>query len=116
MPSTIKCGYERRMYSSRGFPGILLHFPETVHLSGERPTGKERVPYITYPCAFDSPQMCELRPSQAESTLWRPRCGWAMRVCCHLQLNRAFGRPILQLSVLGGSGCSRYASAEYTHH
>jgi hypothetical protein len=47
-----------------------------IHLSGERPTGEERVPYIiTYPCAFDSPQMCELHPSQAgvgivATTLW----------------------------------------------
>jgi hypothetical protein len=34
---------------------LTRHFPETIHLSGERPTGEERVPYITYPCAFDSP-------------------------------------------------------------
>ena len=47
-----------------------------IHLSGERPTGEERVPHIiTYPCAFDSPQMCEFHPSQAgvgivATTLW----------------------------------------------
>jgi hypothetical protein len=46
-----------------------------IHLSGERPTGEERVPYITYAFAFDSPQMCELHPSQpgvdiVATTLW----------------------------------------------
>jgi len=55
--------------------GSYSAFPETVHLSGERPTGEERVPYITYPCAFDSPQMCELNSLQAgvdivATTLW----------------------------------------------
>ena len=64
------------MYSGRGFAGDLTrHFPDTIHLSDERSTGEERVPYITYPCASDSPQMYELHPSQAgvdivATTLW----------------------------------------------
>jgi hypothetical protein len=76
MPSTIKCGVRAPDVLLTGLSGHLTrHFPETVHLSAERPTGEERVPYITYPCAFDSPQMCELNSLQAgvdivATTLW----------------------------------------------
>jgi hypothetical protein len=77
MPSSTKCGVRLTDVLWTWLSGDLTrHFPETIHLSGQQPTGEERVPYIiTYPCAFDSPQMCELRPSQAEvdivaTTLW----------------------------------------------
>jgi hypothetical protein len=50
MPSTIKCGV--RLTDVRWTwlsGGLTRHFPETIHLSGERPTGEERLPHITYP-------------------------------------------------------------------
>jgi hypothetical protein len=57
MPSTIKCGVRLTDVLWAWLPGdFTRHFPETLLLSGERPTGEERIPYITCPCAFDSPQ------------------------------------------------------------
>ena len=48
------------MYSGRGFPGILLGIflrRFTCPVSGQ--LEKNAFQYIiTYPCAFDSPQMC----------------------------------------------------------
>jgi hypothetical protein len=64
------------MYSGRGFPGILLGIflrPFTCPVSGQLEKNAFRTSLIS--CAFDSPQMRELHPSQAgvdivATTLW----------------------------------------------
>jgi hypothetical protein len=54
MPSSTKCGVRLTDVLWTRLSGDLTrHFPETIYLSGERPAREERVPYITYTCAFE---------------------------------------------------------------
>src|SRR5271166_2478100 len=48
MPSSTKCGVRLTDVLWTWLSGDLTRlFPETIHLSGERPTGEERLPCIT---------------------------------------------------------------------
>ena len=76
MPSSTKCGVRLTDVLWTWLCGDLTrHFPETIHLSGERQLEKTAFRTSLIPVRFDSPQMCELHPSQAgvdivATTLW----------------------------------------------
>ncbi len=82
MPSSTKCGVRLTDVLWTWLYGDLTrHFPDTIQLSGERPTGAERVPDTLIPVRLIRRKCVSFICRKLESTSWRPRCGWAMRAC-----------------------------------